>query len=172
VERHHKFSIWYVILGIWLVLLVQNALVSMIGVQTIPYSQFLKLLQENKITQVAVSANEIQGKMLEAGGTERGFRTVRVDPDLSKLLQERNIKFYGQIESNFIPTLLSWIVPVLLFFGLWYFLMKRISGQQPGFMMLGKNKAKIYMQEDMMCASTMSPAWTRPSRSLWRWLNF
>jgi cell division protease FtsH len=149
VERHHKFSIWYVILGIWLVLLVQNALVSMIGVQTIPYSQFLKLLQENKITQVAVSANEIQGKMLEAGGTERGFRTVRVDPDLSKLLQERNIKFYGQIESNFIPTLLSWIVPVLLFFGLWYFLMKRISGQQPGFMMLGKNKAKIYMQEDM-----------------------
>jgi cell division protease FtsH len=45
--------------------------------------------------------------------------------------------------------LLSWVVPVFLFFGLWYFLMKRMAGQQPGFMSLGKNKAKIYVQEEI-----------------------
>ena len=33
--------------------------------------------------------------------------------------------------------------------GIWYFFMKRMSGQQPGFMSLGKNKAKIYMQDEL-----------------------
>jgi cell division protease FtsH len=77
------------------------------------------------------------------------FRTVRVDPDTSSLLEQYNVKFKGEIESRFLPTLLSWIVPVFLFVGIWYFLIKRMAGQQPGFMSLGKNKAKIYMQEDI-----------------------
>jgi cell division protease FtsH len=77
------------------------------------------------------------------------FRTVRVDPDTSKLLEKFEVNFKGEIESRFLPTLLSWVVPVFLFFGLWYFLMKRMAGQQPGFMSLGKNKAKIYMQEEI-----------------------
>jgi len=45
--------------------------------------------------------------------------------------------------------LLSWVVPVLLFIGIWAFFIRRMAGQQPGFMTLGKNKAKIYMQEDL-----------------------
>ena len=77
------------------------------------------------------------------------FRTVRVDADTSKLLEQYNVNFKGEIESQFLPTLLSWIVPVFLFVDVWYFLMKRMAGQQPGFMTLVKNKAKIYMQEDI-----------------------
>jgi cell division protease FtsH len=42
-----------------------------------------------------------------------------------------------------------WIFPLVLFFGVWYFLMKRMTGQQAGFMTLGKNKAKIYMQNEL-----------------------
>jgi cell division protease FtsH len=72
-----------------------------------------------------------------------------VDQGTSDLLEQYNVNFKGEIESQFLPTLLSWIVPVFLFFGLWYFLMKRMAGQQPGFMTLGKNKAKIYVQEDI-----------------------
>ena len=122
----------------------------MFAIKTIPYSEFLKLLKENKVTEVAISANQIQGKINDtAAGKEQMFRTVRVDPDTSKLLEQYNDNFKGEIESRFLATLLSWVVPVFLFFGLWYFLMKRMAGQQPGFMTLGKNKAKIYMQEDI-----------------------
>jgi cell division protease FtsH len=151
-EKKHKFSIWYVFLGIWFVLLIQNYIVSTFAIKTIPYSEFLKLLKENKIIEVAISANQIQGKLKkDDGDTTKDvmFRTVRVDPDTSLLLDQYNVTFKGEIESRFIATLLSWVVPVLLFFGLWYFLMKRMSGQQPGFMTIGKNKAKIYMQEDI-----------------------
>ncbi len=151
-EKHHKFSIWYVLLAIWFVLIIQNYLVSAFAIKTIPYSEFLKLLKENKVIEVAISANQIQGKIKDGEGPkpkETLFKTVRVDPDTSKLLEQYNVDFKGEIESNFLPTLLSWILPVFIFFGLWYFLMKRMTGQQPGFMTLGKNKAKIYMQEDL-----------------------
>jgi cell division protease FtsH len=149
-EKRHKFSVWYVLLGVWLVLLLQNYITTMFAIKTIPYSEFLKLLKENKVTEVAISADQIQGKIKDDNTEkEQMFKTVRVDQDTSNLLEKYNVNFKGEIESRFLPTLLSWIVPVFLFFGLWYFLMKRMAGQQPGFMTLGKNKAKIYMQEDV-----------------------
>jgi cell division protease FtsH len=151
-EKHQKFSIWYVVLGIWLVLILQNVLVSTFAIKTLAYSEFLKLLKEGKVIEVAISANQIQGKYKEGEGAaakEVAFRTVRVDPDTSKLLAEYNIPFKGEIESRLLANLLSWLIPIFLFFGIWFFLMKRMAGQQPGFMTLGKNKAKIYMQEDI-----------------------
>ncbi|MGD9411569.1 MAG: ATP-dependent zinc metalloprotease FtsH [Desulfobacterales bacterium] len=149
-EKRHKFSIWYVLLGIWFVLILQNYITNMFAIKTIPYSEFLQLLKENKVVEVAISANQIEGKIKDGEtGKEQMFKTVRVDPDTSNLLEQYNVNFKGEIESHFLQSLLSWIVPVFLFFGLWFFLMKRMAGQQPGFMTLGKNKAKIYMQEEI-----------------------
>jgi cell division protease FtsH len=151
-EKRHKFSIWYIILGIWGVLIVQHLLVSAFGITTIPYSRFLELLKQNRITEVAVSANQIQGRMQvegDLGGRGEMFRTVRVDPELSQMLQEYNVTFKGQVESTFIRDMLSWIIPVFLFVGIWFFLIKRMQGQQPGFMTIGKNKAKIYMEDEV-----------------------
>ncbi|MGD9225622.1 MAG: ATP-dependent zinc metalloprotease FtsH, partial [Desulfobacterales bacterium] len=140
----------YVLLGVWVVLILQNYITGMFAVKTIPYSEFLKLLKDKKVIEVAISANQIQGKIKDdANGKEQMFKTVRVDPDTSKLLEQYEVNFKGEIESRFLATLLSWVVPVFLFFGLWFFLMKRMTGQQPGFMTLGKNKAKIYMQEEI-----------------------
>ncbi len=151
-EKQHKFSLWYVLLGVWAVLLVQNYIASMFAVTTIPYSQFLKYLKENQVAEVAITANQIQGKLRGEGaspGQSLRFRTVRVDSETSQLLDQYNVTFKGEIESNFLQNLLSWIVPVFIFFGIWFFLMKRMAGQQPGFMTLGKSKAKIYMEEDL-----------------------
>ncbi|MFZ1983299.1 MAG: ATP-dependent zinc metalloprotease FtsH [Desulfatitalea sp.] len=151
-QKHYKFSLWYVILGIWVVLIVQNMMVSALAIETIPYSRFLKLLKEKKITEVAISANQIQGRMLtesETSGKGVAFRTVRVDPEISNLLEEYNVTFKGQVESTILRDLFAWVFPVLLFVGIWYFMIKRIQGQQQGFMTLGKNKAKIYMQDEV-----------------------
>ena len=45
-EKRQKFSIWYLLLGVWLVLLLQNYITAMFEIKTIPYSEFLKLLKE------------------------------------------------------------------------------------------------------------------------------
>jgi cell division protease FtsH len=151
-QKQYKFSIWYVLLGFWIVLIVHNLLVSAFAIKTIPYSEFLTLLKDNKIIEVAIRADQIQGKIKNGDGgtgTETMFRTVRVDSETSKLLEQYNVPFKGEIESRFFANLFSWLIPIFIFFGIWFFLMKRMSGQQPGFMTLGKNKAKIYMQEDI-----------------------
>ena len=150
-QKHYKFSLWYVVLGIWVVLIVQNYIASMYAAQVIPYSQFLALLKSGKVTEIAVSANQIQGKMKVDGAPEefKPFKTIRVDPDLSKVLEQYPVTFKGEIESTFLRDLFSWVFPLLLFVGVWYFLMKKMGGQQAGFMTLGKNKAKIYMENEL-----------------------
>jgi cell division protease FtsH len=151
-EKHHKFSIWYVVIGIWVVLLLHNYLSATLSIQTIPYSQFLRMVKEKKVTEVAITSNQIQGRMLAEGGTEtKGemFKTVRVDPEISELLEQYGVTFKGRAESTFFRNLLSWVFPIFLFIGVWYFLMKRMTGQQPGFMTLGKNKAKIYVEDEL-----------------------
>jgi cell division protease FtsH len=148
-EKHYKFSIWYVLIGIWVVLLVQNYIAHMFVVKTIPYSQFLNLLKDGKVTEVAISENQIQGKMKDEAGELVGFKSVRVDPELSQMLDQYKVTFKGEVEPTFFRDLLSWVLPILIFIGVWYFLMKRMAGQQPGFMSLGKNKAKIYMENEL-----------------------
>jgi cell division protease FtsH len=148
-EKQHKFSIFYILIGVWVVLIVQSYIASMFAVKTIPYSQFMTLLKTDKVTEIAVSLDKIQGKMKDAGGKVEDFKTVRVDQELSKTLEQYNVTFKGEIESTFVRDIISWVLPIFLFIGIWYFLMKRMGGQQPGFMSLGKNKAKIYMENEL-----------------------
>ena len=150
-KKQHKFSIWYVILGIWGVLILHNLIASALVVKTIPYSEFNKLVNEGRVSDISISADQIQGRMFTSDSdSEKGelFRTVRVDPGISGFLEENNISYSGRIDSNFLGTLLSWVVPVFLFLGIWLFMMKRLQ-QQSGFMSIGKSKAKIFVEDDV-----------------------
>jgi cell division protease FtsH len=138
--------------GIWLAFLVFNFLSTNAAVKTIPYSEFLQLAKEGKVSEVAVSDNVIQGKMFtDSSDSAQGesFQTVRVDGEISDVLEQNGIEYAGKIQSNFLSNLFSWIFPVLVFLGLWFLIMRRFQKQQGGFMTLGKNKAKIYMDNDV-----------------------
>ncbi|HVN72456.1 MAG TPA: ATP-dependent zinc metalloprotease FtsH [Desulfomonilia bacterium] len=148
-EKHHKFSLFYILIGVWVVIIVQSYIASMYAVKTIPYSQFMTHLKAGRVTEIAVSQDQLQGKMKDAQGKVEEFKTVRVDPELSKTLEQYNVTFKGQVESTFLRDIISWVLPIFLFVGIWYFFMKRMAGQQPGFMSLGKNKAKIYMENEL-----------------------
>ncbi|MGD0210256.1 MAG: ATP-dependent metallopeptidase FtsH/Yme1/Tma family protein, partial [Desulfomonilia bacterium] len=148
-EKQHKFSVFYILIGVWVVLIIQSYIASMFAVKTIPYSQFMMLLKTGKVTEIAVSQDKIQGKMKDAQGKAEEFKTVRVDQELSKTLEQYGVTFKGEIESTFLRDIISWVLPIFLFIGIWYLFMKRMAGQQPGFMSLGKNKAKIYMENEL-----------------------
>jgi len=148
-KKQHKFSIWYVLIGFWVVLIIQSYIAHFFAVKTIPYSQFMNLLKEGKITEIAVGENQIQGKMKDGDGKLENFKTIRVDPELSKMLDQYKVTFKGELESTFLRDLFSWVFPILLFVGIWYLFMRRMAGQQPGFLSLGKSKAKIYMEDEI-----------------------
>ena len=132
-------------------MLIQSAIMQAYGVQHIPYSEFIQALEKGKVTEVAITQDRIKGKMSATqGGSDKGeeFSTVRVDPQMSELLSKYNVKYTGVIESTFFRDLLSWIVPIFLIMVVWLYVFKRMGPQQ-GFMSLGKNKAKIYVEEDL-----------------------
>ncbi|RJX36321.1 MAG: ATP-dependent metallopeptidase FtsH/Yme1/Tma family protein [Desulfarculus sp.] len=147
-EKHHKFSIWYVLLGIWAVLILNNIIAGQIGPKQIPYSEFLSQLHDDKIKEIAIGKDTITGKMVGKDGAEVNFTTVRVTPDLAKDLEGHKIEFRGEVESTFLRSLFSWMVPIFLFMGVWYFMMKRM-GPGAGVMNFGANKAKIYAEEEI-----------------------
>jgi len=151
-EKHHKFSIWYVLIAIWIVLILQNVISQTFRVQHIPYSEFVKVLQGGRVVEVTITQDLIQGKMkLSQDGqeVEKAFTTVRVDPNLSQLLEKYNVTFKGVVESNFLKNLASWFFPVFLFVGIWYLMMRRFSAQQGSFLTLGRKKAKVYMENEV-----------------------
>ena len=94
------------IAGIWLVLLLLNSLSSNAAMKTLPYSEFLRLAKEGKITEVAVTDNVIQGVMLDENsnsGRREPFRTVRVDSEVSEVLDQNGIEYtvkYNRISSQ------------------------------------------------------------------------
>jgi cell division protease FtsH len=151
VTKQTRFHIGYAIAAIFGVLLIQY-LVSMANqIASIPYSEFQRLLRENKVETVGVSDRFIQGTVKEPlPGGQKQFVTTRVEPEFAAELDRYGVRFTGQIESTFVRDLLSWIMPVLLFVGLWWYLGRRLASQGlgGGLMSIGKSKAKIYVESD------------------------
>lgn len=149
-EKNTKFNFWYVLAAMWGVLLLQNVIFDQFRPKIIPYSEFIQAVMKDKIIEVAIGQDKISGKMkADDGGSEIVFTTVRVETDLSQKLAEHNVRFSGQVENTFLSMLVSWVVPILLFFGIWYVMMKKLQGGQAGVMNFGKNKAKIVGEKDI-----------------------
>jgi len=150
-EKHHRFSFWYILIAIWGVFLLNNFIVTTYGPKNLPYSEFLKNLQAGEVTEVSITGDVISGTMKnKEGDTAKDieFVTRRVDPELSTELTKYNVHFRAQPESTFLRDILSWVIPILLFFGIWYVLMQRLN---PGssVMAFGKNKARVYAEKDL-----------------------
>lgn len=149
-EKHTKFSLTYILLAAWAVLLIRGMIVSYYAVEQISYSEFMDALDQGQVLEIAISSNIIQGKlkrMTASGEKEINFSTVRVDPELSATLHQKNVRYKGVIEDTLIRDILSWILPTMVFAGIWFFVMRRFGPQQQS-LMLGK-KAKVQMSEDL-----------------------
>lgn len=150
-ETKTKFSIWYVIFALWGVILLHNLIASQYQPRVLPYSDFLQDLKEGKISEAVITGDRISGKMKVTENNESrevNFYTFRVASDLSSELSKYNVKFRAQPESTLLRDLFSWVFPVLIFFGLWYALMRRFN-PGAGMMSFGKNKAKVYAEKEI-----------------------
>jgi cell division protease FtsH len=151
VNKKTSFSILYVLLAVFAVVLVHDFIVAMQKVEELPYSEFKTLMAAGKVSEITVTQQRLTGKLKSEQGSKEPklFTTVRVeDPDLVKELNAHHVTFTGVIESSFLHDLLSWFVPALVFAGIWFFVIRRFGQGQGGFMTVGKSKAKIYAEKD------------------------
>ncbi len=149
VDKRIQFNLGYFVIAVIVISLIQDWWHSYRTVEIIPYSEFEQLLKNNRIEELAIRQNYLEGKFKEAEPDGRSrFITTRVEPDLAKHLAQYNVKFTGVIESTFFRDLLSWVLPVLFFFLIWMFVFRRIADKQGfgGLMSVGKSKAKVYVE--------------------------
>ena len=163
-QPHQRtFSVWFWIAA-FLVMLVIQGMLSAPHTEALPYSDFKALVRAGKVTDVTIGQQVISGHLTPAGldkllpaqtvqAIERAgkephpFVTVRVtDPTLVQDLEAAKVRFSGQVTNSWFGTLLSWVLPAVIFFGLWGLFMKRM-GSASGVLEIGKSKAKVYMEK-------------------------
>ena len=133
-------------------LVLEWALVSYNQVDTIPFSQFEQLVAEGSVTEVTVGQDIIQGRVkdkLPSG--KSAFVTARVDAALADKLVAKGVVVTGAPSGGLFQTLLSWVIPMGLFYVVWIFISRRLDrqGGLGGFMSIGKSRAKVYVEKDI-----------------------
>ncbi|MBP1722336.1 MAG: ftsH 1, partial [Deltaproteobacteria bacterium] len=142
------FSIWYFLIIFLLISVVQNYFLAP-RVENIPYSKFKQALVEGQVNNLVIGPDKINGKLKGKGDQgEQDFVTIRVeDPNLIKELDERKVSYSGLYESKLLANILSWVIPLAIFFFIWRYAMKRM-GPGYGVMSFSKSKAKVFAESE------------------------
>jgi cell division protease FtsH len=150
-ERKHQFATWYIFAAFLGVMLIQFLWLRFTQVETVPYSRFEQLLDDNKIAEVLVGPDTIEGRLKDPlPDQKRLFYTVRVDQELADKLRAHGVVITGAPSSNVLSTILSWVLPIFLFYLLWTYGFRRMAERQGlgGLMAIGKSRAKVYVETD------------------------
>ncbi len=149
-DKRMPFHLTYVAIALLGVLFLHDLWVGYRSVETIPYSEFQRFLREQKISEVVVSKDAIQGVLKTPDKGKKRFVTTRVAPDIAGDLDKYGVTYSGEVQDTFFTSLLSWVLPLFLFAGLWMFLQRRLGAGGPGsaLMAIGKSKAKVYVERD------------------------
>lgn len=152
-SRQQSVAIGYIFAAGILMVLLQWAFAAYSAVESIPYSQFEQLVAQGKVAEVSVGQDVIQGKLKEnekLSGGKTAFVTARVDLALAAKLDDKGIIVTGVPSGGLFQTILSWIVPALMFYLVWVILGRRFAERQGfgGLMSIGKSRAKVYVETD------------------------
>ena len=114
-------------------------------VTEVDYGTFITMTDDKKIAAVQVRDNMIvftdkENKMYRTG--------LMDDPARTQRLYQSGAKFSSEIveeASPFLSALLSWVMPLGIFWVFWHFMQKRLGGLGgPNAMTFGKSNARIY----------------------------
>ena len=151
-EKKTQINAWYLILAMFGILLLQDLWVQWREVEVVPYSEFQRLLKDGKLAEIVVTEEHIRGifKQPLPDGRKQ-FSTTRIETALAKDLATYDVKVTGATEKTFFTQVLSWVMPAIVFVGIWFFVVRRFAEKQGfggGLMSIGKSKAKVYVESD------------------------
>ncbi len=152
-ERKVRINIMYAAIAVTCILLLQSWWQGASRVEVIAYSEFEKLMAEGQISEVYVTERHIRGTFKTAlPDGKRTFTTTRVDPGLAEDFEKYGVKITGGTDESILKSLASWLLPMLVFLGVWMFVIRRFaggSGLGGGLMSIGKSKAKVFVENDI-----------------------
>ena len=150
-EKKNQWNTGYWIVALLLLLSLQSYWQTAKPVEPVPYSEFEKALDEGRVAEVLVSDRTVTGRLKSPDS--RGKTTIvatRVEPDLADRLSKYDVPYARVLESTWLRDVLSWILPAVAFFGVWFFLFRRFAEKQGmgGFLNIGKSRAKVFVEKN------------------------
>jgi len=174
--KNLKLSLWYLPAALLLILIAQTLFVAPRPVQ-LGYSELQRLADQNQIERAMITTDEVRfqlrpdapidGELQKQIEKARGMMGT-LSPDqrptfvatrppglelstLVKVLTEHGVSFSGEIADNFWRTLLlGWLLPFALIMLMWNLIARRMGpGGAAGALSFGRNKAKIYGENDL-----------------------
>ena len=153
IKQPKKQLITYIILVAVVMILLNSMIMPSLKQAQITetdYNTFITMTESDQIKEVEITSSQI----LFTDNDGKAYATAPVtDLDLANRLHEHNVKFGSDIVQPMSPILsflISWVVPIFIFWGLWSFLSKKMMNQAggPNSMMfgMGKSNAKVYVQ--------------------------
>ncbi|MFP4302220.1 MAG: ATP-dependent zinc metalloprotease FtsH [Spirochaetaceae bacterium] len=156
-RRQFHFSLWYFVLALGALLILNLLAQGQPRQVMVSYSEFRNMVEAGELSRVELGHTFYRGfpRDDESAGTQQQgvapvvYRTARVeDPELLSLLEEREIDYYAvpQSESPLATLLLSWLLPLLLLLGFWRLLFRKMG--RPEALSFGKNHSQIISEGD------------------------
>ncbi len=150
-------------------------------IQEIPYSRFKALIQDGKVKRVSVAGERVDLELLpeekkegaapeeapppaqrllpqafrpqESGPQGARLFTVRPmeDATLIPLLDAKGVEYKGDLSTTFYSQILQWVLPLVFFFFLWSFVLRRMfaGGPGAGILSFGKSRARLSSETDI-----------------------
>ena len=160
-----KFSLLYVVVLICGMSIFNYIFTNNVN-PPIDYSDFKQKISSGEIKRVELSDNYFIGytslsprqnllkipQSLRYTSTDAVYRTVPLnDPDIVKLMDEHDVQYYAVSREGgvFLNIIFTWVLPILIFFLIWRFLMKRMSGGMGGVLSIGQNRAVVVAEGDV-----------------------
>jgi cell division protease FtsH len=149
-KKNDQWNLSYLAIAFIVMGLMQVFFVERQAVQPLPYSQFMQLLNEQKVSDLQIDKDRISGKLVEPIDGRDRFSTVRVDPALATELSQSGVGFTGVNENTFMNSLLGWLLPFIMIMVFWHFLFRGMADKQGlgGLMNVGKSRARIFVERD------------------------
>lgn len=167
-EKKNQWNTGYWIVALLLLLSLQSYWQTAKTVEPVPYSEFEKALDEGRVAEVLVSDRTVTGRLKSPDS--RGKTTIvatRVEPDLADRLSKYDVPYACVLESTWLSDVLSWILPAVSFFGVWFFLFRRFAEKQGmgAFLNIGKSRAKVFVEKNTGVTFADVAGGMRPRRS-------
>lgn len=173
-RKKFTFSIWYFIIAIILIIILNNVMLShtLNEAISVDYSTFKSLISDGKIVQVAFDGDQYIGygmtkadavSTLRSIASERripasidtsaitAYQTYMIDdPSFVPLLDEMNVEYYATepAEPSVFSYLLSMILPVIIFMVIYWWMSRKLTGGAQGVMSFRQNSKKLVAEEN------------------------
>ncbi|OKH23806.1 cell division protein FtsH [Hydrococcus rivularis NIES-593] len=122
------------------------------AIPSVPYSLFIHQVDDGDVARVYVGQDEIRYQL--KGEDDQLGQVLKTTPifdlELPKRLESKGVEFAAAPPSKngWLSSILSWVIPPLIFVGIWQFFLSRSGGSPSGALSFTKSKAKVYVEED------------------------